>query len=46
MASWTNATGGYPLQDPSASRGNDRIFEVAYPRTLQAIAPYVKEIVV
>ena len=30
---------------PGLSR-NDRIFAVAYPRTLQAIRPYVKEIVV
>ena len=43
---WTNVTGGYPLQDPSGMQGNDRIFEVAYPRTLQAIAPYVEDIVV
>jgi peptidoglycan/LPS O-acetylase OafA/YrhL len=43
---WANPAGGYPLQDLSWLKGNDRIFEVAYPRTLQAITPYVKDIVV
>ena len=43
---WANATGGYPLEDTSGMRGNDRIFPIAYQRTLQAIRPYVREIVV
>ncbi len=43
---WTNITGGYPLSDASSLQGNDRIFEVAYPRSLQAIEPYVREVVV
>lgn len=45
---WVETEGGYPLEDmaiPGPSR-NDRIFAIAYPRTLQAIRPYVKEIVV
>ncbi len=46
MASLDQRHRGYPLQDPSGMQGNDRIFEVAYPRTLQAIAPYVEDIVV
>ena len=45
-SAWTNAEGSYPLNDASGLSGNDRIFTVAYPRTLQAIRPYVKEIVV
>ena len=43
---WANAEGGYPLEDASDLSGNDRIFRVAYPRTLRAIQPYVKDIVV
>ena len=47
-AAWVNKEDGYPLEDTAAPglSGNDRIFAVAYPRTLQAIRPYVKEIVV
>jgi len=45
-SAWANTEGGYPLADASGLSGNDRIFTVAYPRTLQAIRPYVKEIVV
>jgi len=43
---WTNLVGTYPLEDPSGAQGNDRIFAVAYPRTLRAVRPHVKEIVV
>jgi len=43
---WASAAGGYPLEDASGLSGNDRIFSVAYPRTLQTIQPYVKDIVV
>ena len=43
---WANPTGGYPLDDISGLQGNDRIFTAAYPRTLQAIKPYVEDIVV
>ena len=43
---WTSAEEGYPLEDPSGFTTNDRIFAAAYPRTLQAIRPYVKEIVI
>ncbi len=45
-SAWTDADGGYPLEDASGLQGNDRIFAAAYPRTLQAIRPYVKDIVV
>ena len=45
-SAWANAEGGYPLEDASGLSGNQRIFTAAYPRTLQAIRPYVKEIVV
>ena len=43
---WTNPVGAYPLEDRSGAQPNGRIFAVAYPRTLEAIKPYVKEIVV
>lgn len=43
---WANITGGYPLRDLSGIKGNNHIFEIAYPRTLKAIRPYAKEIVV
>ena len=43
---WTNLTGGYPLEDGSGVVGNDRIFAAAYPRTVQALKSYVKEIMV
>lgn len=45
-AAWTDAEGGYPLEDASGQQRNDLIFSAAYPRTLQTIKPYVKEIVV
>ncbi len=43
---WTNETGGYPLEDSSKFQRNDRIFEVAYPRTLKAIKSYVDQVIV
>ena len=49
IAAWTRWTldeEGYSLEDSSHLQGNGRIFAEAYPRTLQSIRPYVKEIVV
>ena len=43
---WANIEGAYPLEDVSGLQGNDRIFAAAYPRTLEAIRSYVKDIVV
>lgn len=43
---WTNDVVGYSLEDLSGARGNADIFAAAYRRTLQAIDPYVGEIVV
>ena len=43
---WTIDIVGYPLEDVSGVQGNEFIFGAAYPRTLKAIKPYVKDILV
>lgn len=43
---WSAPTGGYDLIDSNGLKGNSEIFAASYKRTIEALIPHVREIVV